>query len=96
VDYTTGRTYHILPEGGATPLGHNTPAGTNPASALLPAAPYSEPVHPLRADGSADKEVLARLEVRHDDSDENVARRLALWDLQVRIRLPWLPHLGAE
>lgn len=43
----------------------------------------SEAVRPLKPDGSVDAEVLARLSVRHDDSMQNVANRLALWDRQV-------------
>ena len=44
----------------------------------------SEAVRPVRPDGGCDAEVVARLAVRHDDSLENVANRLALWDRQVR------------
>eukprot|EP00879_Flechtneria_rotunda_P032088 GHRR01035240.1.p1 GENE.GHRR01035240.1~~GHRR01035240.1.p1 ORF type:complete len:660 (+),score=243.45 GHRR01035240.1:528-2507(+) len=44
----------------------------------------SEAVRPVKADGSPDQEVLQRLAVRHDDSLENVANRLALWDRQVQ------------
>lgn len=43
----------------------------------------SEAVLPLRPDGSVDADVMARLSVRHDDSMQNVANRLALWDRQV-------------
>jgi hypothetical protein len=50
---------------------------------LAEAGAQSEPVRPLRPDGSPDTDVLARLVVRHDDSAENVANRLALWDRQV-------------
>eukprot|EP00878_Enallax_costatus_P045167 GHUV01054135.1.p2 GENE.GHUV01054135.1~~GHUV01054135.1.p2 ORF type:complete len:119 (-),score=18.86 GHUV01054135.1:289-645(-) len=43
----------------------------------------SEPVRPVGPDGSPDTDVMSRLAVRHDDSLENVANRLALWDRQV-------------
>lgn len=43
----------------------------------------SEPVRPVKADGNPDTDVMARLAVRHDDSLENVANRLSLWDRQV-------------
>ena len=50
----------------------------------LPDGPStSEPIKPLTSDGKLDQEVMARLSVRHDDSQENVARRLRLWDKQV-------------
>jgi hypothetical protein len=52
---------------------------------LAEAGAQSEPVRPVRSDGSPDTDVLARLVVRHDDSAENVANRLALWDRQVSI-----------
>lgn len=50
---------------------------------LAEAGALSEAVRPLRPDGSVDTEVAARLSVRHDDSPQNVANRLALWDRQV-------------
>lgn len=50
---------------------------------LAEAGALSEAVRPLRPDGSPDTDVMARLVVRHDDSAENVANRLALWDRQV-------------
>lgn len=43
----------------------------------------SEAVRPLRPDGSPDTDIMSRLAVRHDDSLENVANRLTLWDRQV-------------
>jgi hypothetical protein len=43
----------------------------------------SEAVRPLKPDGSVDADVMGRLSVRHDDSMQNVANRLALWDRQV-------------
>jgi hypothetical protein len=50
----------------------------------LPDGPSaSEAVRPLMADGKVNQNILARLSVRHDDSQENVARRLRLWDRQV-------------
>lgn len=49
----------------------------------------SEAVRPVKADGSPDTEVLARLVVRHDDSAENVANRLALWDRQASGMCRW-------
>jgi hypothetical protein len=49
---------------------------------LAEAGSLSEAVKPLKPDGSVDADVLARLSVRHDDSLQNVANRLALWDRQ--------------
>ena len=43
----------------------------------------SEPVRPVGPDGIPDTDVMSRLAVRHDDSLENVATRLTLWDRQV-------------
>lgn len=43
----------------------------------------SESVRPLLPDGGVDQDAMARLEVRHDDSEENVRARLRLWDMQV-------------
>jgi hypothetical protein len=40
----------------------------------------SEAIRPLGPDGRPDAQAAARLEVRHDDGPENVARRLQLWD----------------
>lgn len=51
---------------------------------LSEAGALSEAVRPLKADGSVDADVIARLSVRHDDSLHNVANRLGLWDRQVR------------
>jgi hypothetical protein len=52
---------------------------------LAEAGALSEAVRPLKPDGSPDTDVMARLVVRHDDSAENVANRLALWDRQVSV-----------
>lgn len=52
---------------------------------LAEAGALSEAVRPLRPDGSIDADAMARLAVRHDDSLDNVANRLALWDRQVRL-----------
>jgi hypothetical protein len=91
IDYTTGRTYHLPPDSG--PAGASGSPATSAAAAAASMAAsaatatatsaYSEPVRPLRPDGSIDREVVVRLGVRHDDLPDNVARRLALWDLQV-------------
>jgi hypothetical protein len=43
----------------------------------------SEAVRPLKPDGNVDADVMGRLSVRHDDSMQNVANRLTLWDRQV-------------
>ncbi len=95
IDYSTGRTYHLPPDGPAAlgpeeatkKQGAAAAASAAAAAAAAAAAPvaYSEAIRPLCADGSVDKEVMGRLEVRHDDSDWNVARRLALWDQQVGV-----------
>lgn len=50
---------------------------------MAEAGALSEAVKPLKSDGAPDAEVTARLSVRHDDSPQNVANRLALWDSQV-------------
>jgi hypothetical protein len=50
---------------------------------LAEAGALSEAVRPLKPDGSVDADIMARLSVRHDDSLQNVANRLALWDRQV-------------
>lgn len=50
---------------------------------LAEAGALSEAVRPLKPDGSVDADVMAPLSVRHDDSLQNVANRLALWDRQV-------------
>jgi hypothetical protein len=55
----------------------------------------SEPVRPLRPDGSVDADVMARLSVRHDDSMQNVANRLALWDRQVSRHVTGVPICAA-
>lgn len=103
IDYTTGHTYHLPPDGSAPPPSPPSSAAASAAALAAGAGGggggghgaagggggggyqiiHSEPVRPLRPDGSVDKEVLGRLEVRHDDSEENVGRRLALWDIQV-------------
>lgn len=41
----------------------------------------SPPLHPVTRDGVLDPAVVARLTVRHDDSEENVRNRLWFWDL---------------
>jgi adenylate kinase family enzyme len=51
----------------------------------------SEAIQPLGPDGKPDAQAAARLEVRHDDSQENVARRLKLWDEVRGSRGPGLP-----
>lgn len=57
---------------------------------LAEAGALSAAVTPVKPDGSPDADVLARLAVRHDDSLENVANRLTLWDRQVSW-YPWAP-----
>jgi len=50
---------------------------------LAEAGALSEAIRPLKPDGTVDTDTMARLSVRHDDSPQNVANRLALWDRQV-------------
>ena len=47
----------------------------------LEAMPHEPPILPLTQEGGVDADRSARLQPRHDDSDENVLRRLELWDL---------------
>jgi hypothetical protein len=59
----------------------------------LPEGPAaSEPIQPLLPGGGVDVARLGRLAVRHDDSEDNVAHRLALWDKQVWVVVGDLPH----
>jgi hypothetical protein len=43
----------------------------------------SAAIRPIKPDGSPDSEVEARLQERHDDTQDNVANRLRLWDKHV-------------
>lgn len=52
---------------------------------LAEAGALSEAIRPLKPDGSVDADIMARLSVRHDDSMQNVANRLALWDRQASV-----------
>ncbi|GAX74660.1 hypothetical protein CEUSTIGMA_g2108.t1 [Chlamydomonas eustigma] len=41
-------------------------------------------IEPVGKDGKPDAEIMTRLHPRHDDSEENVKARLALWDVHCR------------
>lgn len=46
-----------------------------------PPATTEAPLLPMTPEGTVDESRAARLQPRHDDSQENVLRRLELWDL---------------
>lgn len=54
------------------------------AAAAAPSASTLPAVKPVLQDGSVDEIALARLTVRHDDSEENVLNRLRFWDMHNR------------
>ena len=81
--------FHVPPEAtddkpaAKAPAKGGAAAAAAAAAAATAAAQGTPPLLPRKADGSVDKERLARLVPRHDDSQENVKERLRLWDLHL-------------
>lgn len=86
VDYEQGHEpFHMPP--GPEPTAKGAKGAPPPASAV-----HEPPVLPLTPEGTVDQTRVARLQPRHDDSQENVLRRLELWDLYCE-EVPPLPSV---
>lgn len=81
--------FHVPPE-------PEPPAKGGKGAPPPPPVATEAPLLPMTPEGAVDEVRAARLQPRHDDSQENVLRRLELWDLYFEeVRSRWLsPHLA--